>query len=112
MDSVYIRTISGQWEQVTPYVYNHRAQALNDDGTPRYGEKPACISIFEGKIYFQGEIQFNDMSRICRFLGITVAGGTFEKPLVVEPETMKFKIRNSTVLHHLTTGDNWVKKAA
>lgn len=106
----YIKTLTGQWEEVNAFIFENRKFAIADEGGgPRYTDQFVFAS--DGGLQFSGSFPLNEMGLVCRFLGVRVPTESFPKPICSEPTTIRVHKRKAVMMHHLATGENW-KKAA
>lgn len=103
-----LRSVTGQWEEVSEYVYANRKFALTDFDEFRYDG--TAVKLDGGVIHVEGTISTKEMGPICRMLGVEVSVGALGKACIQAPTTIKFKKGRSTFLHCLATQENWVKR--
>ncbi len=82
------------WEEVDETVYKHRAEALDNEGNPRY-ECDDCVILntVEGMVNLKYAGALAGLSLLMRMLGVKPFDGKSDTPIWDTPTHIKFRSR-------------------
>ena len=94
--------VSGEWDLVSEYVFN------NARFTEEYAGESSVIILPSKEMRINGTLTGQDIAGIIRFFQLP---NCIQGSKIHEPETVKISRGNSCVMHHIKTGENWVRKS-
>ena len=105
MSRYFVRTVDNKWEEISEYVFNNRKFAVTENGDSRYSD--VSVVVDNSSVKINGELSLIELGKVCRFLRVTIPSESFSSALYSEPEVVKIKRGNSTLLHYVKTGENY-----
>lgn len=94
-------SVSGDWDLVSEHVFN------NAKYTAEYSGQSSVVILPSKEMKINGVLTGQDIAGIVRFFQLP---NCIQGSKIHEPETVKISRGNSCVMHHIKTGENWVKK--
>lgn len=93
---------TGEWDVVNEYVF------VNQKFIEEYEGQPTVKADVGQQFEVRGIITGNDISGLTRFFQLPQHQIAAK---INEPEVVKISRGNSCVMHHIKTGENWVRRA-
>lgn len=96
-------SVSGDWDLVSEHVFN------NAKYTVEYSGQSSVVILPSKEMRISGTLTGQDIAGIIRFFQLP---NCIQGSKIHEPETVKISRGNSCVMHHIKTGENWVKRVS